>query len=118
MLETLKRGAGLAACAARHWSSDNASTTGAALGAGLLLSLIANKRQVNSPASNAAPATSLPRAGARMTGLISESMAEIKGALIGVAVTHAKSVISKLIPGFEEQLARGTRSPPNSIHRT
>ncbi len=89
----------------------------AALGGGLLLSLIGSQRQRSRPAPSPLPDIARSAANTGPSGPVSETVGEIKGALIGVAATQAKSFISKLVPGFEEQLARaGKGRSENSIH--
>lgn len=88
----------------QHYKSHPGTFLAAAIGGGLVLSLIANqgKRRVVSQGSSETPQR---RASSLTNGPVQQHIGEIKGALIGLAATQAKNILSKLVPGFEEQLA-------------
>ncbi len=75
-----------------------------AAGAGLLLALLTRGR-----ASAAVPVAPEPVAPppprTRAHGDVDHSISTVKSALIGVAATKAISALSKLVTGFEDQLA-------------
>ena len=101
----------------QHFENNPGAFLAAAVGGGLLLSLMASQKRRTIYTPSAAPAGLSAGASAPASGPIHETIGEIKGALFGVAATQAKSFISKLVPGFEEQLARGKGSVENSIRR-
>ena len=100
-----------------HFENNSGAFLAAAVGGGLLLSLIGSQRHRSLRASSAVPETARTSssagssAGTSGHGPLNETIAEIKGALIGVAATQAKGFISKLVPGFEEQLVRSGTAP-------
>jgi hypothetical protein len=86
----------------------------AALGGGLLLAYATNSRRARLPAAAPAAAATRepsPPAPDKAAEPLNASLGVIKAALIGVAATHAKRVLSQFVPGFEAQLA--DRERPN-----
>lgn len=102
----------------QHFENNTGTFLAAALGGGLLLSLIGSQRQRSVRGSSGAANLAHTGAGAGTSGPLHETIAEIKGALIGVAATQAKSFISKLVPGFEEQLAESSTNPSGGTPRS
>ena len=102
-----------------HFENNSGAFLAAAVGGGLLLSLIGSKRHRSMRASSGVPETAHTGESTATSGPgpINETIAEIKGALIGVAATRAKSFISKLVPGFQEQLGRSGTTPSAGTSR-
>jgi hypothetical protein len=80
----------------------------AAAGGGLLLALATRGRRSRSLRNSGARAAA-PLIRAKTGGQVQAALLEIKGALIGLAATQAKSVLASLLPGFKDQLAQAER---------
>ncbi|MDP9088275.1 MAG: hypothetical protein M3O26_06020 [Pseudomonadota bacterium] len=101
----------------QHYDQNPGAFLAAAVGGGLLLSLMVGQRRRYIHAPSAAQASASTSSGVvPMSGHIRETIGDIKGALVGVAATQAKSFISKLIPGFDEQLARVGKKAEKSMN--
>jgi hypothetical protein len=93
----------------------------AAVGGGLLLALATKgRRSARLPApvihADVPPRPPAPR-GRNKDPQLEASIGEIKGALIGLATTRAKIVLSKLLPGFEAQLTDNGHAKPQAAGR-
>jgi hypothetical protein len=85
-----------------HYAKSPGTFLATALGGGLLLALATSRhrsRGVSAPLSPSNPVPGRPQE----RGPLDDSLSAIKVALIGLAAAQAKSVLSKLLPGFEAQ---------------
>jgi hypothetical protein len=85
-----------------------------ALGGGLLLAMMTRRPRL--PLPQAAAIAPPPRRDAAVRSKVptqfDHTISDIKSALIGVVSSQAKTVLSKLVPGFEEHLAASAKNPP------
>jgi hypothetical protein len=94
----------------QHYHKSTGTFLAVALGGGLLLALATNGRKSRAlPAPNVHADVPARRRG---TAPLEDSIDVIKGALIGLAATHAKNALSQLLPGFEAQLKEREKPPP------
>jgi hypothetical protein len=82
-----------------------------AAGGGLLLALLTNGRRAPASAPPVASTASTPTAIKKAPGELGHALNDIKAALIGTAALHAKDLLSKWIPGFEQQVTEAKQSP-------
>ena len=90
----------------RAYRDNMATALGIAFGGALLLGLMVRRRPNEPPVAEYQPAMD---AGGRRSDARRREMSlawrAIENALIGVAATHLKDVLGKVVPGFREQLA-------------
>ena len=101
----------------QHFRNHPGMLLGAALGGGLLLSLMIGNRKARSPADlkTSAPSDLTPSKPSRPQGQVQNDFNDIKTALISLGATQAKDFIGKLIPGFHEHLSQTRREGERSI---
>lgn len=93
----------------QHFEKSPGMFLAAALGGGLLVGIAAKGRRRRSELPLAVqPVPAAPPS--RPRGPLADSIDEVKGALVGLVATRAKSVLSELLPGFAAQLSDGKPS--------
>jgi hypothetical protein len=97
-----------------HFQNRPMTMIGAAFGGGVLLAaLVAGGRRRRSPVTYR-EAGSLPHPGfERQKDKALEVWDNVKGAMIGLAVTRFKDYVGELVPGFNEQFQRTQAKNPN-----
>ncbi|MEJ0006258.1 MAG: hypothetical protein WDM77_07700 [Steroidobacteraceae bacterium] len=101
----------------QHFEKSPLLFLAVALGGGLLLAHATNGRRARPisalPASPAPAPLHVAPSPVKEGGQVRESIGVIKSALIGMAANQAKNVLSKLLPGFEAQLADAEKPRQN-----
>ena len=92
----------------RHYAKSPGAFLATAIGGGLLLALATNPRRSRAVPSQPQQSSSVP-ARPKERGQLDDSISLIKGALIGLAADQARSMLSKLLPGFEAHLSQHER---------
>jgi hypothetical protein len=85
----------------QQYQKSSGTFLAAAAGAGVLLALLTRGNRSASVAPSPIPSIPRPRGGAEFD----HSIGTIKSALIGVAASKAISLLSQLLPGFEDHPA-------------
>lgn len=84
----------------QQYQKSSGTFLAVAAGAGVLLALLTRRNRSASVAAGPIPSIPRPRGGTEF-----DQMGTIKSALIGVAASKALSLLSQLLPGFEDHLA-------------
>jgi hypothetical protein len=87
-----------------HYEKSPFLFLAAALGGGLLVAHATKGRRYCAPVPQPIAHPEAPASAAKEGGQLGASVGVIKDALIGLAATHAKRVLSDLLPGFAQQL--------------
>ena len=91
----------------QHFQSNPMTMIGLAFGGGILLATVMGGRRSRRSERSYASQPSEPHAGTdHQKHKAMETWDNIKGALIGVAVTRFKDFVGEVIPGFHEQFNR------------
>ena len=95
----------------RHYFSQNpAMMVAAAFGGGVLLSALMRKRRTSEPSSSVPSSIDAARSvQTRTNHEVLDKLDAIKSALVGVAATKFKGILSEVVPQFSEHLVQAER---------
>lgn len=98
----------------QHFQKSPGMFLTAALGAGLWLAYATSSRRSHAPRTRSLAHPEAPTRTRKEEDRLGESLEVIKGALIGLAATHAKKALSELLPGFAAHLPDSDRQKRES----
>jgi hypothetical protein len=104
----------------RHYFKEHTgSMMAGAFAGGVVLSTLTRKsRRPSVHRYENAPQEAVPTKASSSQHKMRNAFEDVKGALVGVAATKFKSVLSEVVPGFAEHIAKAADSAPEQTETT